>query len=90
MDAAIPAIRTSVGPLEARSEAIRFGMQIEKDAFNLFVIGPNDVRTPHALKTMLAADVRARPMSSLFDIATFALLARYFDVGPETFRTACS
>ena len=53
----------AVGQARA-SEAIRFGTQIEKDGFNLFVIGPNDARMPDALKSMLAADARARPSPS--------------------------
>ena len=45
-------------------EAIRFGTQVGKDGFNLFVIGPNGARMPDAVKAVLAEEARARPSPS--------------------------
>jgi lon-related putative ATP-dependent protease len=45
-------------------EAIRFGSQIEKDGFNLFVIGPDGARMQEALKAVLAKEARTRPRPS--------------------------
>lgn len=42
-------------------EAIRFGTQVDKTGFNLFVIGPNGARMQDAVKAMLAAEAAARP-----------------------------
>jgi lon-related putative ATP-dependent protease len=42
-------------------EAIRFGTQVGKAGFNLFVIGPNGARMQDAVKAMLAAEVAGKP-----------------------------
>jgi len=42
-------------------EAIRFGTQVEKDGFNLFVIGPSGARMQEAVKAVLADEARAGP-----------------------------
>ena len=42
-------------------EAIRFGTQVDKTGFNLFVIGPQGARMQDAVKTMLAAEAMAKP-----------------------------
>ena len=42
-------------------EAIRFGTQVGKAGFNLFVIGPNGARMQDAVKTMLAAEAAGKP-----------------------------
>jgi len=43
------------------SEAIRFGTQVDKAGFNLFVIGPNGARMQDAVKALLAEEARAKP-----------------------------
>ena len=45
-------------------EAIRFGTQIGKAGFNLFVIGPNGARMQDAVKAVLTDETRARPSPS--------------------------
>ena len=45
-------------------EAIRFGTQVGKTGFNLFVIGPNGARMQDAVKAVLAKESRARPIPS--------------------------
>lgn len=45
-------------------EAIRFGTQVGKAGFNLFVIGPNGARMQDAVKAVLAEEARARPSPS--------------------------
>ena len=45
-------------------EAIRFGTQVGKTGFNLFVIGPNGARMQDAVKAVLAEEARARPSPS--------------------------
>jgi predicted ATP-dependent protease len=45
-------------------EAIRFGTQVDKTGFNLFVIGPAGARMQEAVKAVLAEDARARPKPS--------------------------
>jgi len=45
-------------------EAIRFGTQVEKDGFNLFVIGPNGARMQEAVRAVLADEARAGPSPS--------------------------
>ncbi len=45
-------------------EAIRFGTQISKAGFNLFVIGPNGARMQDAVKAVLAEEVRGKPSPS--------------------------
>lgn len=42
-------------------EAIRFGTQVGKTGFNLFVIGPNGARMQDAVKAMLAAEAAGKP-----------------------------
>ena len=42
-------------------EAIRFGTQVSKTGFNLFVIGPNGARMQDAVKAMLAAEAAGKP-----------------------------
>lgn len=42
-------------------EAIRFGTQVGKAGFNLFVIGPNGARMQDAVKAMLAAEAAGKP-----------------------------
>ena len=41
-------------------EAIRFGTQVDKAGFNLFVIGPNGARMPDAVKAVLAEEARGK------------------------------
>ena len=41
-------------------EAIRFGTQVDKTGFNLFVIGPNGARMQDAVKALLAGEARAK------------------------------
>lgn len=45
-------------------EAVRFGTQIDKDGFNLFVIGPNGAHMQEAVKAMLEDQARTRPSPS--------------------------
>ena len=45
-------------------EAIRFGTQVGKAGFNLFVIGPNGARMQDAVKALLAEDARGKPSPS--------------------------
>jgi lon-related putative ATP-dependent protease len=45
-------------------EAIRFGTQVDKTGFNLFVIGPNGARMQDAVKAMLAEEARGKPSPS--------------------------
>lgn len=45
-------------------EAIRFGTQVSKTGFNLFVIGPPGVRMQDAVKAMLAAEAAGKPSPS--------------------------
>lgn len=45
-------------------EAIRFGTQVEKDGFNLFVIGSDGARLQEAVKAVLTQDAMARPTPS--------------------------
>jgi lon-related putative ATP-dependent protease len=45
-------------------EAIRFGTQVDKSGFNLFVIGPNGARMQEAVKALLAREVEAKPSPS--------------------------
>ncbi len=45
-------------------EAIRFGTQIGKAGFNLFVIGPNGARMQDAVKAVLAEEARGKPSPS--------------------------
>ena len=45
-------------------EAIRFGTQVDKAGFNLFVIGPNGARMQDAVKALLAEDARDKPSPS--------------------------
>jgi predicted ATP-dependent protease len=42
-------------------EAIRFGTQVGKAGFHLFVIGPNGARMQDAVKAVLAEEARAKP-----------------------------
>lgn len=42
-------------------EAIRFGTQVSKTGFNLFVIGPNGARMQDAVKAMLATEAAGKP-----------------------------
>ena len=42
-------------------EAIRFGTQVDKAGFNLFVIGPNGARMQDAVKDVLAEETRKKP-----------------------------
>jgi hypothetical protein len=42
-------------------EAIRFGTQVGKNGFNLFVIGPNGARMQDAVKAMLGAEAAGNP-----------------------------
>ena len=53
--AELPPLEGLVGQDRAL-EAIRFGTQIDKAGFNLFVIGPNGARMQDAVKSLLAAD----------------------------------
>ncbi len=46
------------------AEAIRFGTQVDKAGFNLFVIGPDGARMQDAVKVVLAGDARAKPSPS--------------------------
>jgi hypothetical protein len=46
------------------AEAIRFGMQVDKTGFNLFVIGPPGIRMQDAVKAMLAAEAVGKPKPS--------------------------
>ncbi|MFN3655893.1 MAG: Lon protease family protein [Pseudolabrys sp.] len=59
----LPAADGIVGQ-ERALEAIRFGTQVEKSGFNLFVIGPNGARMQEAVKSLLAADGRDVPQPS--------------------------
>ena len=52
-----------VGQARAR-EAIRFGTQIGKAGFNLFVIGPKGARMQDAVKAVLAEEARGKPSPS--------------------------
>ena len=45
-------------------EAIRFGTQVGKAGFNLFVIGPNGARMQDAVKAVLAEEARGKPSPS--------------------------
>ena len=45
-------------------EAIRFGTQVGKAGFNLFVIGPNGARMQDSVKAVLAEEARSRPSPS--------------------------
>jgi len=45
-------------------EAIRFGTQVGKAGFNLFVIGPNGARMPDAVKAVLTEEVQGKPSPS--------------------------
>jgi len=45
-------------------EAIRFGTQIGKAGFNLFVIGPNGARMQDSVKAVLAEEARGKPSPS--------------------------
>ena len=45
-------------------EAIQFGTKVEKAGFNLFIIGPNGARMQDAVKAMLAAEARQKPVPS--------------------------
>jgi lon-related putative ATP-dependent protease len=45
-------------------EALRFGTQVGKSGFNLFVIGPNGARMQDAVKAVLAEEVRGKPSPS--------------------------
>jgi lon-related putative ATP-dependent protease len=45
-------------------EAIRFGTQIGKAGFNLFVIGPNGARMQDAVKAVLTEEVQGKPSPS--------------------------
>jgi lon-related putative ATP-dependent protease len=45
-------------------EAIRFGTQVGKTGFNLFVIGPNGARMQDAVKAVLADETRGKPSPS--------------------------
>ena len=45
-------------------EAIRFGTQVGKAGFNLFVIGPNGARMQDAVKAVLAEETPGKPGSS--------------------------
>lgn len=42
-------------------EAINFGSRVEKDGFNLFVIGPNGARMQEAVKELLTVEARTKP-----------------------------
>jgi len=53
--AELPPLEGLVGQDRAL-EAIRFGTQVDKAGFNLFVIGPNGARMQDAVKALLAAD----------------------------------
>jgi lon-related putative ATP-dependent protease len=45
-------------------EAIRFGTQVSKSGFNLFVIGPNGARMQDAVKALLVDEARGKPSPS--------------------------
>jgi predicted ATP-dependent protease len=45
-------------------EAIRFGTQVNKAGFNLFIIGPNGARMQDAVKAILVAEARTKPSPS--------------------------
>jgi lon-related putative ATP-dependent protease len=45
-------------------EAIRFGTQVDKAGYNLFVIGPHGAQMQDAVKTVLAAEAQAKPSPS--------------------------
>jgi lon-related putative ATP-dependent protease len=45
-------------------EAIRFGTQVDRGGFNLFVIGRNGAHMQEAVKAVLAAEAQARPSPS--------------------------
>jgi predicted ATP-dependent protease len=49
---------------ERALEAIRFGTEVDKAGFNLFVIGPNGARMQAAVKAILAEDAAAKPRPS--------------------------
>lgn len=48
-------------PQERAFEAVRFGTQIDKAGFNLFVIGPNGARMQDAVRAVLEQQAAARP-----------------------------
>lgn len=45
-------------------EALRFGTKVDKDGFNLFVIGPTGARMQDAVRSVLERDAAARPTPS--------------------------
>jgi Mg2+-importing ATPase len=53
-------------------------------------VDPEDMRKPHAwdMREVLRFTLIMGPLSSLFDMATFALLLSVFEAPPEVFRTA--
>ena len=49
---------------ERALEAIRFGTEVDKAGFNLFVIGPDGARMQAAVKAILAEEASAKPRPS--------------------------
>jgi lon-related putative ATP-dependent protease len=61
--AELPPIDGLVGQARAL-EAIQFGTQVDKNGFNLFVIGPHGARMQDAVKALLAEEARGKPSPS--------------------------
>lgn len=72
-------------------EAIRFGTQVGKTGFNLFVIGPNGARMQNAVKTLLAEDARGKPSpSDWVYVNNFIDAERPIAIELPSGRAACS
>jgi predicted ATP-dependent protease len=52
---------------ERALDAIRFGTQVDRDGFNLFVIGPHGARMQEAVKELLAEEKRDEPQPAPSD-----------------------
>ena len=77
-------------------EAIRFGTQVGKTGFNLFVIGPDGARMQDAVKAMLAADAAGNPdhptgsMSIISPIRTNRSPSNFRRAARAIFTTRCT
>jgi len=77
-------------------EAIRFGTQVGKTGFNLFVIGPNGARMQDAVKAMLAAEPAENPhlptgsMSIISPIRTSRSPSSFQRAARAIFTTRCT
>ena len=77
-------------------EAIRFGTQVDKAGFNLFVIGPNGARMQDAVKAVLTDEARTKPSPSDWPMSIISPMrigrspSNYLPAGLRSSRMRCT